>query len=136
MSARPPRTSSTWCWPGPKGLSLFYVPKYLFDPDTLELGPRNGVFATGLEHKMGLKSSPTCELTFGAHGARNQLCDIVVLMCGGIRGGPAGALSVCRRTSERRCRTTGFGRRSEDGAPRRRPAVAGGQGRRLRACLR
>ena len=54
--------------PGTKGLSLFYVPQYLFDPDTLELGPRNGVFATGLEHKMGLKSSPTCELTFGAHG--------------------------------------------------------------------
>ena len=54
--------------PGTKGLSLFYVPKFLFDPDTLELGPRNGVFATGLEHKMGLKSSPTCELTFGAHG--------------------------------------------------------------------
>jgi alkylation response protein AidB-like acyl-CoA dehydrogenase len=54
--------------PGTKGLSLFYVPNYLFDPDTLDLGPRNGVFATGLEHKMGLKSSPTCELTFGAHG--------------------------------------------------------------------
>jgi alkylation response protein AidB-like acyl-CoA dehydrogenase len=54
--------------PGTKGLSLFYVPKYLFDPDTFELGPRNGVFATGLEHKMGLKSSPTCELTFGANG--------------------------------------------------------------------
>ncbi|MBV9513743.1 MAG: acyl-CoA dehydrogenase [Mycobacteriaceae bacterium] len=54
--------------PGTKGLSLFYVPKYLFDPDTFQLGPRNGVFATGLEHKMGLKSSPTCELTFGAHG--------------------------------------------------------------------
>ncbi|MBV9322008.1 MAG: acyl-CoA dehydrogenase [Mycobacterium sp.] len=54
--------------PGTKGLSLFYVPKYLFDPDTYELGSRNGVFATGLEHKMGLKSSPTCELTFGAHG--------------------------------------------------------------------
>jgi alkylation response protein AidB-like acyl-CoA dehydrogenase len=54
--------------PGTKGLSLFYVPKFLFDPDTFELGPRNGVFATGLEHKMGLKSSPTCELTFGAHG--------------------------------------------------------------------
>ncbi|OSC40861.1 acyl-CoA dehydrogenase [Mycobacterium decipiens] len=51
--------------PGTKGLSLFYVPNYLFDPDTLELGPRNGVYATGLEHKMGLKSSPTCELTFG-----------------------------------------------------------------------
>ena len=54
--------------PGTKGLSLFYVPKYLFDPQTFELGSRNGVFATGLEHKMGLKSSPTCELTFGAHG--------------------------------------------------------------------
>jgi alkylation response protein AidB-like acyl-CoA dehydrogenase len=54
--------------PGTKGLSLFYVPKYLFDPDTFELGSRNGVFATGLEHKMGLKASPTCELTFGAHG--------------------------------------------------------------------
>jgi alkylation response protein AidB-like acyl-CoA dehydrogenase len=54
--------------PGTKGLSLFYVPNYLFDPDTLELGPRNGVFVTGVEHKMGLKSSPTCELTFGAHG--------------------------------------------------------------------
>ncbi|OBI46733.1 butyryl-CoA dehydrogenase [Mycobacterium kyorinense] len=54
--------------PGTKGLSLFYVPKYLFDPDTFELGSRNGVFATGLEHKMGLKSSPTCELTFGGHG--------------------------------------------------------------------
>ena len=52
--------------PGTKGLSLFYVPNYLFEPDTLELGPRNGVFVTGLEHKMGLKSSPTCELTFGA----------------------------------------------------------------------
>jgi alkylation response protein AidB-like acyl-CoA dehydrogenase len=54
--------------PGTKGLSLFYVPKFLFDADTLEIGARNGVFATGLEHKMGLKSSPTCELTFGAHG--------------------------------------------------------------------
>jgi alkylation response protein AidB-like acyl-CoA dehydrogenase len=53
---------------GTKGLSLFYVPKYLFDPETFELGSRNGVFATGLEHKMGLKGSPTCELTFGAHG--------------------------------------------------------------------
>jgi alkylation response protein AidB-like acyl-CoA dehydrogenase len=54
--------------PGTKGLSLFYVPKFLFEADTLEIGARNGVFATGLEHKMGLKSSPTCELTFGAHG--------------------------------------------------------------------
>jgi alkylation response protein AidB-like acyl-CoA dehydrogenase len=53
--------------PGTKGLSLFVVPKVLFDPDTLELGERNGVYATGLEHKMGLRSSPTCELSFGLH---------------------------------------------------------------------
>jgi len=52
--------------PGTKGLSLFYVPNYLFDPDTFELGSRNGVFVTGVEHKMGIKSSPTCEMTFGA----------------------------------------------------------------------
>jgi alkylation response protein AidB-like acyl-CoA dehydrogenase len=52
--------------PGTKGLSMFYVPKYLFDPDTLDLRERNGVFATGLEDKMGIKASPTCELTFGA----------------------------------------------------------------------
>ncbi|MEV0331327.1 acyl-CoA dehydrogenase [Nocardia sp. NPDC050717] len=51
--------------PGTKGLSLFYVPKFLFDPETMELGDRNGVYVTGLEHKMGIKSSPTCELTFG-----------------------------------------------------------------------
>ncbi|MFC4126102.1 acyl-CoA dehydrogenase [Nocardia rhizosphaerae] len=51
--------------PGTKGLSLFYVPKFLFDPQTFELGDRNGVYVTGVEHKMGIKSSPTCELTFG-----------------------------------------------------------------------
>ncbi|MFC7447763.1 acyl-CoA dehydrogenase [Rhodococcus daqingensis] len=54
--------------PGTKGLSLFYVPKFHFDPETLDLGERNGVYVTGVEHKMGIKSSPTCELTFGATG--------------------------------------------------------------------
>ncbi|MBV9163197.1 MAG: acyl-CoA dehydrogenase [Pseudonocardiales bacterium] len=54
--------------PGTKGLSLFLVPKYHFDTDTGELGARNGVFVTGIEHKMGIKVSTTCELTFGAHG--------------------------------------------------------------------
>jgi len=53
--------------PGTKGLSLFLVPKYHFDPETGEIGDRNGVFVTGLEHKMGLKASATCELTFGQH---------------------------------------------------------------------
>jgi alkylation response protein AidB-like acyl-CoA dehydrogenase len=51
--------------PGTKGLSMFLVPKYLVGPDG-QLGARNGVYATGVEHKMGLKASTTCELTFGA----------------------------------------------------------------------
>lgn len=54
--------------PGTKGLSLFVVPKHLFDPQTGEPTGRNGVFATNVEHKMGLKVSTTCELTFGEHG--------------------------------------------------------------------
>ncbi|BCY04977.1 acyl-CoA dehydrogenase [Actinoplanes sp. L3-i22] len=54
--------------PGTKGLSLFIVPKYHFDGTTGELGERNGVYATNVEHKMGLKVSNTCEMTFGEHG--------------------------------------------------------------------
>src|SRR5690349_3554768 len=54
--------------PGTKGLSLFLVPKFHFDPATGAPGERNGVFVTNLEHKMGLKGSATCELTFGQHG--------------------------------------------------------------------
>ncbi len=50
--------------PGTKGLSLFIVPKFLVDADG-NLGERNGVFVTNVEHKMGLKASTTCELTFG-----------------------------------------------------------------------
>ncbi|TDP37678.1 acyl-CoA dehydrogenase [Nocardia ignorata] len=54
--------------PGTKGLSLFFVPMFHFDPATGALGDRNGVFVTGLEHKMGLKVSATCEVAFGRHG--------------------------------------------------------------------
>ncbi|PXX54877.1 hypothetical protein DFR70_12218 [Nocardia tenerifensis] len=53
---------------GTKGLSLFLVPKFDFDHETGALGERNGVFVTNLEHKMGLKVSATCEVTFGGHG--------------------------------------------------------------------
>ncbi len=75
--------------PGTKGLSLFYVPEYLFDPETFELGPRNGVFATGLEHKMGIKSSPTCELTFGATDV-----PAVGYLVGGVHNGIAQMFTV------------------------------------------
>ncbi|NDK88938.1 acyl-CoA dehydrogenase [Gordonia desulfuricans] len=54
--------------PGTKGLSLFFVPKFHFDPETGELGERNGAFVTNVEHKMGIKASATCEVTFGQHG--------------------------------------------------------------------
>ncbi|MCP2255924.1 hypothetical protein LY13_004706 [Prauserella aidingensis] len=54
--------------PGTKGLSLFLVPKYHFDTNTGEPGERNGAYVTNVEHKMGLKVSTTCELTFGQHG--------------------------------------------------------------------
>jgi hypothetical protein len=49
---------------GTKGLSLFIVPKFNVGPNG-ELGERNGAFVTNVEHKMGLKVSTTCELTFG-----------------------------------------------------------------------
>ncbi|MFC4374103.1 acyl-CoA dehydrogenase [Nocardia halotolerans] len=54
--------------PGTKGLSLFYVPKTHFDFETETFGDRNGVFVTNVEHKMGIKASATCEVTFGGHG--------------------------------------------------------------------
>jgi hypothetical protein len=52
--------------PGTKGLSLFLVPKIHFDHETGELtGERNGAYVTNVEHKMGIKVSNTCEVTFG-----------------------------------------------------------------------
>ncbi len=53
--------------PGTKGLSMFVVPKYLFDHETGEITGRNGVYATNVEKKMGIKVSTTCELTLGAN---------------------------------------------------------------------
>lgn len=52
--------------PGTKGLSLFWMPTHHFDHETGELtGERNGVYVTNVEHKMGIKVSNTCEVTFG-----------------------------------------------------------------------
>ena len=44
---------------------MFIVPKFWVNDDG-SLGERNGIVATGLEHKMGLKASATCEMTLGA----------------------------------------------------------------------
>ncbi len=51
--------------PGTKGLSLFLIPKFMFDIETGELGKRNGVYVTGVESKMGLNVSATCEVNLG-----------------------------------------------------------------------
>ena len=51
--------------PGTKGLSLFLVPKFMFDFETGALGKRNGVYVTNVESKMGLNVSSTCEMNLG-----------------------------------------------------------------------
>jgi alkylation response protein AidB-like acyl-CoA dehydrogenase len=48
---------------GSKGISLFLVPKFLPTSDN-KPGTRNGVLCTAIEHKMGIKASATCQLTF------------------------------------------------------------------------
>ena len=48
--------------PGVKGISLFVVPKFL--PDDGGLGARNGVTCTGIEHKLGIRASATCQMSF------------------------------------------------------------------------
>ncbi|MGQ3670930.1 acyl-CoA dehydrogenase C-terminal domain-containing protein [Xanthobacter sp. TB0136] len=48
---------------GIKGISLFLVPKFLPNEDG-SVGPRNGVLCTGIEHKMGIHASSTCQLAF------------------------------------------------------------------------
>ncbi|MGZ3238295.1 MAG: acyl-CoA dehydrogenase [Burkholderiaceae bacterium] len=52
---------------GVKGISLFVVPKFLVNADG-SLGARNDVHCVSIEHKMGIKASPTAVLQFGDHG--------------------------------------------------------------------
>ena len=53
--------------PGTKGLSLFLIPKFMFDPKSGDLGKHNGVYVTNIEKKMGLNVSSTCEINLGEH---------------------------------------------------------------------
>ena len=52
---------------GVKGISLFVVPKFLVNGDG-SLGERNDVHCVSIEHKLGIKASPTAVLQFGDHG--------------------------------------------------------------------
>lgn len=50
--------------PGTRGISIFIVPKFFVNPDG-SVGKRNDITTTGIEHKMGIKGSATCSLSFG-----------------------------------------------------------------------
>jgi alkylation response protein AidB-like acyl-CoA dehydrogenase len=52
--------------PGTRGISLFVVPKFMpvAEGDSWKAGPRNGVRCGSIEHKMGIKASPTCVINF------------------------------------------------------------------------
>ncbi|MBL0423169.1 acyl-CoA dehydrogenase [Ramlibacter sp. AW1] len=52
---------------GVKGISLFVVPKFLVNPDGT-LGARNDVQCVSIEHKLGIKASPTAVLQYGEQG--------------------------------------------------------------------
>lgn len=52
---------------GTKGISCFIVPKYVLNTDG-SLGARNDVKCVSIEHKTGIKASPTCVLSFGDEG--------------------------------------------------------------------
>ncbi len=52
---------------GVKGISLFICPKFLVHPDG-SLGARNDVHCVSIEHKLGIKASPTAVLQYGDHG--------------------------------------------------------------------
>lgn len=53
--------------PGVKGISLFIVPKFMINDDG-SLGERNDVACVSIEHKLGIKASPTAVLQFGDNG--------------------------------------------------------------------
>jgi acyl-CoA dehydrogenase len=52
---------------GTKGISLFLIPKFLVNADG-SLGARNDIYASGVEHKLGMHASPTCTMTMGDQG--------------------------------------------------------------------
>ena len=52
---------------GTKGISLFLIPKFLVNADG-SLGERNDIYASGVEHKLGIHASPTCTMTMGDRG--------------------------------------------------------------------
>ena len=52
---------------GTKGISLFLIPKFMVNSDGT-LGARNDIYASGIEHKLGMHAAPTCTMTMGDKG--------------------------------------------------------------------
>ncbi|MFH0976051.1 MAG: acyl-CoA dehydrogenase [Spirochaetota bacterium] len=52
---------------GTKGISIFFVPKMNYNPDG-SIKDRNDVVCSGIEHKMGIRASATCSMSFGDEG--------------------------------------------------------------------
>ncbi len=76
---------------GTKGLSLFIVPKFLVDENG-EIGERNGVRCAGLDHKMGIRASATCEMVYEDAvgyliGEENKGLNLMFTMMNGARLG-------------------------------------------------
>ena len=80
--------------PGVKGISLFIVPKFLINADG-SLGARNDVHCVSIEHKLGIKASPTAVLQFGDHdgaigtlvGEKNHGLEYMFIMMNAARFG-------------------------------------------------
>jgi len=58
--------------PGVKGISLFLVPKFMVNADGT-LGARNDVRCIAIEHKLGIRGSPTCTMSYGDAGAPSAI---------------------------------------------------------------
>jgi len=76
---------------GSKGISLFIVPKFHVNPDG-SLGDRNGIYCAGLEHKMGIHGSATCQIVLDDAvgqlvGAPNKGLAAMFVMMNGARLG-------------------------------------------------
>ncbi len=76
---------------GTRGLSLFIVPKFLVD-ESGEIGRRNDVRCAGLDHKMGIRASATCEMVFDNAvgyliGEENKGLNLMFTMMNGARLG-------------------------------------------------
>ncbi|HSH26944.1 MAG TPA: acyl-CoA dehydrogenase family protein, partial [Wenzhouxiangella sp.] len=76
---------------GTRGLSLFIVPKFLVDQSG-EIGRRNDVRCAGLDHKMGIRASATCEMVFDNAvgyliGEENKGLNLMFTMMNGARLG-------------------------------------------------